>query len=113
MASRSRRQGPEEPPDEEPPLVAWARAHDPGTSKAAAASLEPEALATMQKRVLEAVRAAGARGATTLELEAATGMQRVSISPRMSALARVRLIADSGERRAGPNGRHSIVWKAL
>lgn len=99
--------------DDEPPLFAWARTHDPDTAHAAARSLSSEALAHLQRVVCDSL-AGHPEGLTTTEIAALGGLPRDSISPRMRTLADRRLVADSGERRT-PAGktRKAIVWKLL
>lgn len=87
---------------------AHARATDPETSHAAAASVEPTELELLVLAAL-GVRP---RGCTSSELSDFLGIERVSVSPRLAPLARKGLIEASGERRRGPSGRSQIVWKA-
>lgn len=95
-----------------PTMPAQARATDPDTSHKAAASLEADDLTGLQKRVLDHLVAKAAHGATTLELSAALGIDRVTVSPRLAPMADNGLVVDSGQRREGPSGRKSIVWVA-
>lgn len=99
-------------------LVALARATDPATSHGAAEAATGE-LADLHGRIVRAIatNAEACRdpraGLTTTEIAEALSKPRDSISPRMAALVKARIIEDSGERRI-PRGhtRPSIVWRA-
>jgi DNA-binding MarR family transcriptional regulator len=84
------------------------RRTDPRTSVAAAQSVEP---APLEALVLECLYRRPA-GLTTHELADLLHLELVTVSPRMRPLASKGLVVDSGERRAGPSGRKSIVWRA-
>ncbi len=88
---------------------ALARSTDPGTSRAAAASVSSNAN-RLEKIVLDAVKAS-VDGLTSHELAEATGLSLVTVSPRLRPLTNKGLIVDSQIRRAGTSGRQSIVWK--
>lgn len=81
------------------------REDDPDTSKAAATSVDTAAL---ERIVLDILKG---RPSTTHELADASGIQLVSISPRLAPLCRKGLVEDSGVKRTGPSNRVSIVWR--
>jgi len=83
---------------------------DQGTSLAAARSLRLYVPA-LEARVLDAIRAAGERGMTDAEIEAATGLLHQTASPRRRWLALRALVVDSGLRRATPSGRLAVAWR--
>jgi hypothetical protein len=88
---------------------AAARHADPPTSKAAAASLEPERVTSLMQKVLDAISDLG--GAATIEAVADhTGLSLVSVSPRFRPLARLGKIADTQQRRQNRSGRSAVVW---
>jgi hypothetical protein len=82
-----------------------------GTSVAAADVLAPK-LGRLQRMAEVAIREAGQAGLTADELAARLNMDRWSIQPRTSELARRGLIRDSGRRRLNATGRYAIVWIA-
>lgn len=90
---------------------AFARSSDPGTSWAAAKSVEGAEATRMELVVLAALKAHPA-GLTGHELVEATGLNYESCTPRIRPLVRKGLVVDSGERRTGLSNRKSIVWKA-
>lgn len=81
------------------------------TSIEAAEYIAPR-VGTLQAKALSAIRAAGERGLTALELADALGVDRWSIQPRTTELRAKRLIMDSGQRRQNPSGVNAIVWTA-
>jgi uncharacterized membrane protein len=85
------------------------RRSDPETSKAAAKSLDTNALESL---VLETLRK-HLGGLTSHEVASLTGLSLVTVSPRMAPLVRKGKICDSGERRSGVGFRSSTVWKCL
>ena len=89
------------------PAVGAARRADPETSKEAAQSVTATALESLVMRWLHKRPS----GLTTHELAELTGLSLVSVSPRIAPLVRKGFVKDSGERRPGPSGRKSIVWK--
>ena len=101
------------PEDDGGPLFARARASDPDTSKAAAASLGTEALDRLSAIVLGCLNASGESGCTTVDIASITGIARDTLTPRMPGLVKKGLVYDSGERRK-PIGhtRACIVWKS-
>ena len=81
------------------------------TSIEAAESIDVNKLEGM---VLNAIRAAGAKGMTQTDLLAKfTSYSYSSITARPSALKRKGLVVDSGLRRPSPNGRKQIVLVAV
>jgi hypothetical protein len=81
------------------------------TSIEAAESIDVNKLEGM---VLNAIRAAGAKGITQTELLSKfPGYSYSSITARPSALKRKGLVVDSGLRRPSPNGRNQIVLVAV
>ena len=82
------------------------RRTDPATSREAAEAIV-EQLPRLEAVVLEAVTAAGKRGATSHEIADATGLSLVTVSPRLRPLARRGKVIESGQRRDG-----RIVWIA-
>lgn len=87
---------------------ARARRSDPETSKAAARSIP---VADLEKRVLEALRD-HPLGLTSHDVANLLDLDLVSVSPRFRPLVEKGLILETSERRSGPSGRKSIVWKA-
>lgn len=70
---------------------AFARSSDPVTSHAAAAKTT-RVVNHLEAEVYEAIKVAGARGATWDELGASTGIDKASISPRFKPLRTKMLI---------------------
>lgn len=87
---------------------AAARRTDPSTSHAAASAVDATRLETI---VMKQLKHHG--GMTTHELADSTGLDLVSISPRMRPLVRKNLVRDSGKKRGGSNHRASIVWEVV
>ncbi len=85
---------------------AAARSTDPETAHAAAASVDSTKL---EGTVIDCLRLNGPM--TTHELADRTGLDLVSISPRMRPLVRKRLIRNSGKKRKGRSFRQSILWE--
>lgn len=91
-----------------------ARATDPDTSHAAAASQDPVRLRRSQEFVLAIIRN-HPYGLTDEQLRVAVDSTGYAISDsglrtRRSELVRLRLVADSGRRELTDAGRHTIVW---
>ena len=80
-----------------------------GTSVAAANDLAPK-LGRLQRIARDAIRSAGEVGLTADELAARLELERWSIQPRTTELARKGLIRDSGQRRPNATGKNAIVW---
>jgi DNA-directed RNA polymerase specialized sigma24 family protein len=89
--------------------VAVARATDPETSHAAAASVTPT-LNRLHSMLLAHFIDAGTRGFTSFELAEHTGVPHVTVSSRLRPMERLGLIVATDETRLGPSGRRSIVW---
>jgi hypothetical protein len=85
------------------PDGAFARSGDPETSKDAARSLDGQ--------VTYLVRDAGVRGRTLDELIDATGLDKVTVSPRLRPLCNKDLVRE-GAKRPGKSGRGQTVWIA-
>lgn len=81
------------------------------TSLEAAQAIAPR-VGTLQAKALAAIREAGDRGLTTVELARVLLADSSSIQPRTSELREKRLILDSGARRGNPSGINAIVWVA-
>lgn len=79
----------------------------PGTARAAAQAMKASAGA-LRGRVLNALLAAPA-GLTADECAAALGVDRLAIRPRLSELVTLKLIRDSGRRRANVSGKSAQV----
>ena len=89
---------------------AYARANDPLTSVDAAAAVTPR-LQDLEQVVLDHLKGAE-DGLTVDELVAATGMDKVTISPRLRPLVRKQLAIETEQKRPGNSGRSQTVWKA-
>lgn len=81
---------------------------NPTTSHDAAVQIKPEA-ATLRARVLDAIAAAGDKGATDDEIEQATGLVHQTASARRRELVLAGKLVDIG-RRPTRSGRKAIVW---
>lgn len=95
---------------------AYARRTDPGTSHAAAKSVEPVAN-SIEKIVSDAVISSGITGMICDEIVAKTGLHWNTVSPRLAPLARQKIIkaktmhlADKPLTRKGQSGRAQTVW---
>lgn len=89
-----------------------ARTKDPVTSHAAGV-----AIAEIQDHLFDQIHAwlflRGEEGGTSFEIADGTGIERVTISPRLKPMEKLGLVQRTDGRRAGPSGRPSIVWVAL
>lgn len=92
-----------------PHTEAHARRTDPDTSKQAAASVR---LSDLESKVLAVLRARGDAGATLDEIVEATGLDKVTASPRLRPLVRKGFAVQTSERRTGASGRPQTIWKA-
>lgn len=81
------------------------------TSAAAAASLTPETLGSLQRRVFEFIRDRGEEGATDEECQRELGMNPSTQRPRRGELADAGLIVESGTRLTSSR-RRATVWRA-
>lgn len=90
---------------------AHARVSDPPTAKAAAQSLDEDALTRLQSEVYAALKAHPG-GLTAQEIAAVTGVDPQSITPRLRPMQTRGFIVDSGLKRV-PEGRTraGIVWR--
>lgn len=88
--------------------VAHVRGSD--TSYAAARSMDGPA-ASIRERVFQAIKAAGANGVTSDQLEATMGRHQ-TISARVRELSLLGRIMDTGRRRATRSGRKARVYVA-
>ncbi len=86
---------------------ALARRADPGTSRAAARSIDAS-LQAIEIKVLDAI-ADAADGATWDEVSESTGLERATVSPRFKPLREMGLIRANGTRK-GKSGRSQTVW---
>ena len=86
--------------------TALSRAGDPDTSHEAAASI----MADLEAVVLGALKTSQT-GMILDEIIDATGMQKVTVSPRLAPLERKQLVVRRGKR-AGLSGRKQTVWVA-
>ena len=91
-------------------FFAYARRTDPETSHEAAQAIEPH-LGRLESIVLTAIRQAP-DGMTIDELAAATGLDKVTVSPRMKPLVRKGLIQTDGTKRKGRTRASGLVWRA-
>lgn len=80
-----------------------------GTSIEAAADLAPK-LARLQGLVRDAIAAAGASGLTSDEAAERAGLDRYTVRARTAELRRLKIIADSNQRRMNDTGKRAIVW---
>jgi len=90
---------------------AYARTTDPGTSHAAARSIEGEEASRMEKLVLQ-VLLENPEGLTTHEMVPLVGLPYESVTPRIAPLVRKNMVENSGSRRRGSRKRMCIVWRA-
>ena len=90
---------------------AFARKCDPVTSHAAARSID-DAIPNLEAIVLRHIKNAGQHGMTIDELVAATGIDKVSISPRLKPLTNKKLIY-AADVRKGKSGRSQTVWRGI
>jgi predicted ArsR family transcriptional regulator len=83
-----------------------ARSTDPSTSHSAAESAV-RFVVDHEARILAAL----SRPMTCYEIAAATTLDHVAVARRMRKLVDDAKVRDSGETRAGPNGRACTVWE--
>jgi DNA-binding transcriptional regulator GbsR (MarR family) len=89
-------------------ITALSRADDPETSHEAAASIAD--MPELEAIVLEALKSS-AVGMILDEIIDATGMQKVTVSPRLRPLEKKRLVVRQGKR-PGKSNRKQTVWLA-
>jgi hypothetical protein len=95
-------------PDLFDPAYLGARRTDPQTSHDAKASVEV-VLARNETLIVGAVRD---RGTAILdEIIAATGIQKVSVSPTLRPLERKGILVRTGQTRPGESGRQQTEWR--
>lgn len=87
--------------------IAMSRRDHPETSREAAATVNVGAL---QAKVLTALREAGSRGMTDMELDERFRHLSPTMRPRRVELVRSGLVADSGETVTNTRGRRAKVW---
>lgn len=92
-------------------LFAYARRNDPGTSKDAADSMA-KTLPHLMELVYRAIVASRHRGRNLDELIEDTGIEKVTLSPRLRPLADRGLIVEKEPKRPGKSGRDQTVWVA-
>lgn len=80
------------------------------TSLEAAASLTPETMSALQRRVLEFIASRGEEGATDEECQSELGMNPSTQRPRRGELANAGLIVKSGKRLTSSHKR-ATVWR--
>lgn len=92
-------------------LAPYQRGSD--TSLAAAEKVTP-GIAAMEAKVLDAYRAAGPRGLTPSECAATTGLDILSVRPRVTTLKKPsrRLLIETAERRTNGRGNREYVCVA-
>lgn len=78
------------------------------TSRQAAERIDAS---TLRAKVLECIKAHGP--CTADEAAAHLRIDRLSVRPRCSELARLGKLHDSGERRLNASGKRAIAWQAL
>lgn len=81
------------------------------TSREAFEGIKPE-LKIKRKRVFEAIKSEGEKGATLFELVQKIGRPVNEISGRVTELAKQSLIQESGKRKNPDTERNAIVWIA-
>ena len=80
------------------------------TSLEASASLTPETMSALQRRVLEFIASRGEEGATDEECQSELGMNPSTQRPRRGELANAGLIVKSGKRLTSSQKR-ATVWR--
>jgi uncharacterized membrane protein len=94
------------------PPRAMARRNDPSTSHAAAQSVTPD-LPELEATVLHALRRSGESGKTLDEICDATGLDKVTASPRLRPLVRKGFVREADFTRPGKSNRQQTVWIAI
>ena len=90
---------------------AHARRSDPVSSHAAGIAITDKT-AGLYAQIHAWLQPRWQLGGTTLEIAEATGLDRVTVSPRMRPMEKLGLVRRSTEKRAGPSGVASVVWIA-
>lgn len=88
------------------------RSKDPSTSREAAAFVRAR-LPNLENVTYVCLKRSKARGRIVDELVDATGLDKVTVSPRLRPLVNKGLIVESKERRMGKSGRYQTVWKCV
>jgi hypothetical protein len=91
---------------------AFARHRDPDTSHDAADSVRPT-VTYLENKVLFELELAGDRGMTLDQLIDATGLDKVTVSPRLRPLRNKGLAREAATKREGKSGRLQTVWVRL
>lgn len=91
---------------------AVARRGDPGTSWAAARSLDPEGLRASQRYVLTILQVHGPMTDEALVARAAGNLSPSGARTRRAELVALGAVVDSGDRERTAAGRQAVVWKA-
>lgn len=99
------------PPGYQPLGAGLARASDPVTSHAAGVYVSEREQGIFAE-ILMWLGPRGEDGGTSLEIADGTGIDRVTISPRLKPMEKLGLVARTDQRRTGSTGRASIVWVA-
>lgn len=89
-------------------MSAHARTTDPATSHYAAETLD---VRPIDRMILAALHLRGDDGATSSELADLTGLDRVTVSPRLRPLTRLGKILDTGQTRRYRTQKPGIVWR--
>jgi hypothetical protein len=92
-------------------MNALARNSNPATSHAAASAISGS-LPELEKKVFNAITSAGSLGMTLDEITQATGLDKVTASPRMRPLCNKGLVVENGTR-PGRAGRNQTVWVVM
>lgn len=95
-----------------PPLTPPAHRNAPAGTSDVAARRIAGCTKDLRSLVLGFILAQGLHGATDDEGEAALGLKPQTYTPRRNELVKLRMVADSGERRPTESGRPAAVWKA-
>lgn len=91
-----------------PPTLGTARASDPWTSKAAAASIDPS---PDMRRVLLAIDASGGEGTVDDCCALMSDRDRGCVSRRITDCVTAGLLVDTGRTEVGSRGRHVTIWR--
>lgn len=88
------------------------RSKDPSTSREAAAFIRAR-LPHLENITYTCLKRSKNRGKIVDELVDATGLEKVTVSPRLRPLVKKGLVFESKERRMGKSGRYQTVWKCI
>lgn len=81
------------------------------TSRQAAEQIAPRA-GTLREKALICIQQSGSYGMTADEVAAKLGIDRLAIRPRLSELARMGLIRDTGRTHPNASGKQAVCWSA-